>query len=264
MNKIPLRPVNSSLLRRRPTSRWREVIVVILVVLVLIVGTLRWLESGTGWLLSLAKPFWAVEDYILGGNQESQLVIENQALKLKLINYEQLLSENESLRTALGRQQVGQDEPLVAKVISSPWRSPFDIVTVDLGEANSRKPIKVGDLVVYDHLALVGEVAEVFSRTAKIKLFSASGNQLPVTLGDEYLPAIATGIGGGNLLVEVPRDITINVGDRAIVPTALRDFLAGTVGSVTTDPSEPLQKVLLSLPLNINKLRWLEIYAVAN
>jgi hypothetical protein len=50
----------------------------------------------------------------------------------------------------------------------------------------------------------------------------------------------------------------------AVGMTVLRDFLVGVVGSVTTDPSEPLQKVLIHLPLNSNKLRWLEIYAVKN
>lgn len=253
-----------SLLKRRVPSRRREFVLVSVAILVLLIGGVRWLEGGTGWLLSLARPLWAVEDYIFGGSQNSQLSAENGSLKLKLVDYEQVLAENDNLRTMLGRQEANQESPLVAKVISSPWRSPFDVLTVDLGSENSLSTIKPGDLVVYDHLALVGEVAEVFPHTAKIKLFSASGNEVPVSLGPDTLPAIATGIGGGNLLIEVPRDITVTVGDRAVASTVLRDFLVGVVGSVTTDPSEPLQKVLIHLPLNSNKLRWLEIYAVKN
>jgi cell shape-determining protein MreC len=175
MNKTPLRPSNSNLLQRRPKTRRREFVVVAVALVVLFIGGFRWLEGGTGWLLSLARPFWVVEDYLLGGNQESQLVAENQALKLRLIDYDQVQAENESLRTILGRQAAAQAEPLVAKVISSPWRSPFDIVTVDLGEANSHGPIKVGDLVVYDHLALVGEVM-VASRLTEFDITVATAS----------------------------------------------------------------------------------------
>src|SRR3989304_2204585 len=101
---------------------------------------------------------------------------------------------------------VGEQQAVVARVISKPPRSFYDTLVVDAG---SKEGIQVGEKVLYGDNIMIGEIAEVFEKTSKVRLFSSSGEVIDVTIGKRAVPALAVGIGGGNFEIQIPRDTLI-------------------------------------------------------
>lgn len=187
-----------------------------------------------------------------------QLQAENERLKLELLSAEQLAEDYRHLRSTLGERLALPGE-VVAKVISGPGRSPFDILLLDLGSANSTSPVTLGRMVLSGDV-LLGQIVEVDERVSKAKLFSSAGVEVPVVIGPEKVPATAKGRGGGNFVALLPRGTTVALGDLVTVP-AFGGKLIATVGSVDNDPEEPLQTIYLKSPINLFTLTWVEIYA---
>ncbi|MBP9855781.1 MAG: hypothetical protein KBC48_00525 [Candidatus Pacebacteria bacterium] len=183
---------------------------------------------------------------------------ENEQLKLESLSAKQTAENYRSLRASLGQYAPRLDQVL-AQVLVTPERAPFDTVIVDLGKNNSTRPIVRGHIAESGGVVL-GEVVEVYPYSAKVRLFSSAGLELPVVVGPSKIPATAIGRGGGNFIASMPRGVTVALGDLVTVP-ALGERVLATVGAVDNDPEEPLQKVYLKSPVNLFTLNWLWINA---
>lgn len=272
--KMSFRP-DKSLINRHPGWRVsrRQITVLVLLFAVGLFGhaALRGgLESPA---LKLAYP-WLLANKLASGGAESwaaylsrqetlakenlTLKAENEALRLEVLAGKQVGEDYRSLRATLGESVPAAGQTL-AKVILAPNRSPFDVLVVDLGKDNSRSVIGTGDLVRSGNIAL-GTIASVSAYTAKVKLFSTPGEEVSAVIGPDKVPATLVGRGGGNFRAELPRGVTLALGDLALLP-AWGDKIVAEVGAVDNDPEEPIQTVYLKSPVNLFTLAWLWIDA---
>lgn len=208
----------------------------------------------------IAPPLWKVGDNISSffSNfravffSKTSLLIENAELKkelrdtsLKLLDRNLLYEENLSLKEQLGRSGGGQS--IFARVLAKPGMSLYDTLVIDVG---TKEGIKGGERVLYGDNVLIGEVAEVHERTAKVKLYSSPGEQIAVTIGTRAVPAIAVGYGGGNFEIKIPRDTPIAEGDAILAPSLMAHFL-GVVEHIEVKSNDPFEQILFKSPVPI-------------
>jgi cell shape-determining protein MreC len=217
---------------------------------------------GVAWPFLKAKEAMRGEFSKLGTDFASKesLALENDALKkqlkdAQLANLERdiLFNDNVALRQALGRGAI--DRNMIAGVIlSKPNASPYDTLIIDIGTSDG---LASGDMVFADNTVPIGTIDSVYGKSALVKLFSTSGLVTKVvTHGGIYIDA--TGQGGGNFQVTLPRDVAIAEGNTLSLPNLVPEVLA-TVTKIVSDPRDPFQKILAISPVNIQELKFVEV-----
>ncbi|MEK7478011.1 MAG: rod shape-determining protein MreC [Patescibacteria group bacterium] len=188
--------------------------------------------------------------------ENERLKGENDRLKVLLLNKIDLAKANADLRN-LATERVAKYKPIIAKVLAKPNQLPYDILLLDIG-TNQARELKVGQLIFLNQNTILGQIAYVSSNLTKAKLYSTSGETIPVVIGDKKVPAVAGGQGNGNFSLSLPRGVVIKVGD--LVKTSLiGDYLLGTVSKIYNDPNNPFQKIIFKSPINLAELVWVEI-----
>lgn len=208
---------------------------------------------------AVARPFWRVETALGLGALKSpaELLSENERLKrelaadaVRLKTVRAVEAENAELKALLGRAST---TPFVAAVVlKKPPLSPYDELVIDAGADHD---FAVDDRVYAPGDVLIGRISEVLGQTSKVHLFSSPGSKYDVEIGALRAPAAAVGKGGGQYEAELPRDVKIQEGDFVIAPS-LNDKPFGVVVSVSTDPTQPFEKVLFAPPVNLYRLHW--------
>jgi cell shape-determining protein MreC len=211
-----------------------------------------------------ARPLWVGEAKIsnslsiffqsLGSKQA--LVEENERLRqeiagLKLLDVtaQVVQQENETLREVCLRNDTV--ERIAGAVITRPDRSAYDTFVVDIGWQHG---VKQSSRVFSNGNILIGDIAEVYAKTALVQLYSTPGVVTSVVVGEKATPAEAVGRGGGNFEITLPRGIEIAEGDSVSAPS-LGGGALGVVGEVILNPTDSFQTVLLRGPINIQSLR---------
>ncbi len=179
--------------------------------------------------------------------------------RVALIGQNALRAENEELRAILGRTGTST-APFYGRVLSKPNQSPYDILFVDLGAENTNRLFRAGDRVMTSEELIVGEVAAVYGKTAKIRLFSSPGVERPVLVGENEIASLSHGQGGGNFSVNLPRSLEVKEGDPVKTNFNGELFLMGIVTRRKSDPSDAFQEVSFKNPANIYELKSVEIY----
>ncbi len=192
---------------------------------------------------------------------KNSLLSENDSLKntirdneARMANYEALFNENEKLKEILLRKH-GEQAMLLAGIISSPNQSPYDTLVIDAGESNG---IKVGDKVFAYGDIPIGVVSEVIKNSAKVRLFSTSGEHLTAVLAGSDTFVELIGRGRGNFEAILPRDFELAEGTLALLP-GVNPYTVAEVSSVISDPRDSYKKALLKSPINIFELKFVEI-----
>lgn len=183
---------------------------------------------------------------------------ENKTLKetVNLLKGRALLSlvlekELQEIEENLGRIKIYEEKPLLAKIIIRPPQTFFESLFVDLGEEDGIK--KNMKAIAYGH-TLIGRVEEVYKNSSKIKLISEHNNEENVFLEPSGISAIARGMGNHEFLIELPSSLDIKTGER-VLTLSPKPYLIGIVDKIEKDENEPLQKLHIVFPFNINGLR---------
>ncbi len=223
----------------------------------------------TGPLHYVGKPLWWLKDYsteVVSDittlvQTKKRLSEENRGLKNQLSQVDSqlllsqlLLAENNELKKLLGRKN-SEQKFILANVLVKPNLSPYDSLILDIGETYD---IKVGNKVMVNNNIVIGEIENVFSKTAKVRLYSFPNETLSVAVGFDKIIGEAKGKGGGNFEVKLPREVLIEEGDIVVLPEMSLSVL-GIVGSISTTPEDPFQTILFRIPINIFQLRWVQI-----
>ena len=166
------------------------------------------------------------------------------ASRTQLLLYEEIKKENKELKALLGRKETV--EGVLGTVLSSPNRSPYDTLFIDVGEKHG---VSKEMLVVFEN-ALLGVIDTAYFTASKVKLFSSPGTELTVLLGEKKIRAIAHGRGGGEFEVKLPSDLKVNEGDVIVYP-ALTNYLVGVVIYAEAKPSSAIQEIFFRAPINI-------------
>lgn len=217
---------------------------------------------------NLGKKLLDVGSYFYSKNS---LFLENEDLKSKLSeqetrisNYNSILDENLKIKEILGRKQE-KTAMILAGILSKPNQSPYDTLVIDTG-------IKNGMLVGQKVFALgnvpIGRIAEVYANTAKVILYSSPGEKIEVVIGgkatttssslggDTFMQII--GRGAGNFEMILPRDFILEKGTEVVLP-GIVPYIIGTVQTIISDPRDSFQKALLTSPVNIQELKFVQV-----
>lgn len=193
---------------------------------------------------------------------KKKLQKENEQLKNKLISYELyalnnkiLKDENDTLRAFLGGETLTQkvQKRHLENVLTTSGIMHYGVVPITFsGSYNSH----IGSLVFWGNDALIGTVQNVYKHTQDVLLFSASGAKTNVLLrtGKRDIPMEVQGIGAGNMVGKLPRDIVVKKGDSVIYKSA-PEVVLGIVGSVEAKPSDALQTIRIYVPIKINSIK---------
>jgi len=241
------------------------VVIVAMSVFVLLFNPVR--ETFSRVLYAVAPNIWGTRDgikeiedgFFANFRIKRSLVYENAKLheevarmQVQVLDRNLLVEKVLKLEEALGR--VSSDNRVSAKVLSAPGQSPYDILAIDAG---SEHGIEVGDYVVYAGSGVVGEIAEVYPLSAKVKLYSSPGEEYTVLIGADAIPVTARGRGMGNFEAKLPKGSVVMAGDMVILPK--EDLILGVVGLVEEEQSLPFVNVFFRTAFNIAEIRTVEI-----
>lgn len=144
--------------------------------------------------------------YFDAASQNAELKRQVAANRTKLIEADALRAENAQLKTLLNLQkELGDQVVTTGNLVSSTASSSRRIAILSAG---SNSGVAVG-YPVRAARGLIGRVIETSPNTAKILLLSDAENVIPVIRVPDGLPALASGLGDGTIMIR-PVDLGIN------------------------------------------------------
>lgn len=171
----------------------------------------------------------------------------------ELSNYNAILAENETLKDTLGR--VDGSEFILGTILSKPHKSTYDTLVIDIGE---RDGVVAGDEVFALGNVPIGRVDQVFNKSSKVVLYSSAGEKREVIIGDKNTYLEAIGRGGGNFEINIPRDMKLPPGTEATTP-GITPYTLAKVVTIISDPRDSFAKALLTSPVSIQELKFVEV-----
>jgi len=188
-------------------------------------------------------------------SDKKRLQEENDALREKISRLEiknalNEVSEKENifLKSVFSAEEAKKF--IVAAVISRPPLSPYDILIIDAG---IKEGVREGMPVSAAGNVLLGYVTDVSEGISKIKLISSFNEETNVVLESSGVSAIAAGAGGENFKITLPRQIKVETGEK-VLTLGIQPYLLGFVEKIESQPTDPYQKIIFRLPLNIQNL----------
>ncbi|MDD5152710.1 MAG: rod shape-determining protein MreC [Candidatus Pacebacteria bacterium] len=198
------------------------------------------------------------QSFFVGFRSKQLLLYENESLKrqvdlmkVQVLNRDLLAQKIIELEATRG-EVVGKR--VRGEVLSGPGLMPYDTLSIDVG---TNLGIKVGDVVAYTGAGVIGEIAEVYSSSSKVKLFSSPGKETNSLIGSHKIPAKSRGRGMGNFEATVPSGSPIAVDDMVLLPGG--KLILGKVGEVEEKPGEPFVRVLIRTTFNISEISEVEV-----
>ncbi len=183
-----------------------------------------------------------------------ELIIENIKLRNQMIDYDILKTENTQLKETLGRWK-DNNNIIISSVLAKPNFSPYDSIIIDIGENYN---IKIGDRVYSGPNILVGEVDQVYKNSSLVLLYSNPGKKTSVLIDGLNTNIEIIGRGGGNFEMTTPVDLYVEKGKSVLSPSINPEVIA-IVGDVISSPNDPVKKFILSAPINVQNLKWVEV-----
>lgn len=190
---------------------------------------------------------------LLAENQKIKL--ENQNLKSEILRLEEIETENDRLRQRENATTL-DGNPVLAHIIAKPDHLLYDEIIIDTGRVE-KPTLSVGQLIFADHNTVLGQIDSIADKYSKVKLYSTGGVKIPVVVGENAVPSIAEGLGGGNFSSTLPRGVNIQVGDQ-IRTSIVGDYVLGYVANVFKDSNDPFQKIIFRSPYNVFELEWVQ------
>jgi cell shape-determining protein MreC len=223
-------------------------------------------------LYAISTPFVAIRDAVgsefsyVGAsfNTKENLIAQNaelekdiSAVNVKLLSMEALESQNQALENLVAAKQTlpSAKNLVFAEVVERPPFSPYDSFVISSG---SNSGITVGNPVFDEDGTPIGTIQNVFPSSAKVLLFSSSGNVLNVTIGTGKSEVQADGKGGGNFIIKIPMTDAPKDGDAVYIPQ-FSPVALGVVQDISAQPTDTFANVLFSLPENIFEMSFVTV-----
>ncbi|MFA5778182.1 MAG: rod shape-determining protein MreC [Candidatus Paceibacterota bacterium] len=192
---------------------------------------------------------------------KNSLSIQNRNLQtqlneeeMRISNYNSLLAENNNLKEILNRKNT-KIPMILATILAKPNQSIYDTLIVDVG---LEQGLQMGNMVFALGNIPVGRVAEVYPNSAKVVLFSNPGEKTQAIISSKDIFMELIGRGGGNFEMVLPRDLTVQKGDQ-VVMSGINPYVLAVVETIISDPRDSFTKALLSSPVNIQELKFVEV-----
>lgn len=123
----------------------------------------------------------------------------------------------------------------------------YDNIVISRGESDG---VSIGDQIFIADNVLIGYVYESYSNTARVRLYSQSDSKINGILYPHGETLTASGNGGGNFIIQTPREIEVAIGDIFYSLNSPGNII-GVVQYVEFDPRDPFKQVYLSYPVDI-------------
>ncbi len=239
---------------------------IILLMTFLLLALLGVYTYFSGAIHFLGRPFWKAKTTVVNNigaigyvvrtktsvyKENENLLKENTDLKTSMIDYQVLKNENIELKESLGRVQPNMDMVL-SNILTKPNYSPYDTIIIDIGKDNN---IVVGDQVYSNVITPIGEVSAVYDNTSLVVLYSNPGKTTEAIISNNNTSVELVGRGGGNFEMTIPIDLPFEKGALVLLPN-LQSEVVAIMQDVISSPNDPVKKVLLSSPINVQSLKW--------
>jgi rod shape-determining protein MreC len=144
--------------------------------------------------------------YLDAASQNAELKRQAANNRTKLIEANALRAENAELRALLKLQEAEADQVVaIGNLVSSTASSSRRIAILSVGANEGVAP----GFPVRAAKGLIGRVIETGPNTAKVLLLSDAENVIPVLRAPDGLPALASGMGDGTVMIR-PVDLGVN------------------------------------------------------
>lgn len=244
----------------------RNFIIIGVLILLAVSGFMFW----SGKLFNVVgRPIWTMQNKIVDTayntsylvrtkasvfNENDLLKKENIDLKNQMIDYQIMKTENDQLKELLGRLPT-EDKFTIATILTKPNRSPYDSIIIDIG---SNVGLVEGLKVFGDATVPIGEITKVYVNNSLVMLYSNPGQITEGVLEGSNTSVELVGRGGGNFEMTIPLDLPSENGNLVVLPSIKREVIA-IVDGVLSSPTDPIKKVILRSPINIQSLKWVEV-----
>ncbi|HLP86712.1 MAG TPA: rod shape-determining protein MreC [Candidatus Paceibacterota bacterium] len=231
-----------------------------------IFGVLSWTSQFFNYV---GSPIWKAEKFVTDGfyninylfrtksaitNENHNLIEEISNIRLTLIDYQILKNENSELRELLGR--VGEKHNFIlGNILTKPNHSPYDTITIDIGV---NEGVKEGNRVYANGNVPIGMVSNVYDKTSLVTLYTNPGQKTEGFLDVSNASVTLTGRGGGNFEMIVPIELSVQNGTIVYLPSD-KALVVAQVDETISKPSDPFKKVILSSPVNVQNLKWVQV-----
>lgn len=191
--------------------------------------------------------------------QNQAILQENQFLKSKIANLQELKKENENLRQALGLELQKEFQLLFAQIT---LRQPSqDFILINKGNEYG---IMSGQPVITAQKTLIGKVAEVYTGFSRIKLISEQNFSFPGKIQEKELGGIIKGKGQGELVFDlIPQNEQIEPGQTIVTVNLDNLFpggiLVGEIETIEKSDLEPFQKAKIRPAFDLKTLDFIFI-----
>jgi rod shape-determining protein MreC len=226
--------------------------------------------SLTGQLFNyVGRPLWKVENYIGNSlynlnyffrtkasisNENHNLIEEISELRTTMIDYQILKNENDQLKEMIGRLPV-KNNLMLGNILTKPNRSPYDTIIIDIG---NNMGVRSGNVIYANGNVPIGNIDKVYSDTSLAVLYSSPGQKTDGFLDGSNASVELVGRGGGNFEMIIPIELSVEKGQIVYLPGNNSEVLA-LVNEIISKPSDPFKLVILSSPVNIQNLKWVEV-----
>lgn len=218
-----------------------------------------WAFSASGTIKSAAQgalyPVFKFSGFVgnlIGSSSEAKLAQEKKELEVRNSILEARVRD---LEGALNFPHERREGGKIALLSSQAPILPHGTLLVSFADGEG---ISVGaDVIAYGGI-YIGEVVERGDRWAQIELISYPGLLSEAWIEKLALSITLEGQGGQNMKFSIPRSVKVEVGDK-IISNTTPQYLIGEVEIVEERPTEPLQEIILRLPLNFRNLRYVEL-----
>ena len=207
---------------------------------------------------SLGEKFKSFGSYFVSKNS---LYLQNQNLQeevaaddARMANYDSIVADDAGLKEILGRINP-KINMILAAILSKPNQSAYDTLVIDAGTSEG---VKVGDKVFAIGSVPIGRVDIVYDNSSKVILFSNPGEQTEAVISGKNVFMELVGRGGGNFEMIMPKDLILQQGDQVVMP-GINPYVLAIVQTIISDPRDPFTKALLTSPVNIQEIKFVEV-----
>ncbi len=187
-------------------------------------------------------------------SENETLKQQNSDLRGSMIDYQILKTENDQLKELLGRVPA-KSSMILGTILAKPNSSPYDTIIIDIG---ADVGLIEGQRVFANGSIPIGKISSVYANSALVVLYSSPGETTEAQVSGSNASVELTGRGGGNFEMSVPLLLATEKGASVVLPN-IESQVVAIVEDVISTPTDPLKKVLLRSPVNIQELKWVQV-----
>lgn len=187
----------------------------------------------------------------------NRLEAENERLRKQNTELELFAKENAELRKLVDFRNAKRVSAVTARLYG------FQTFSEHKGffDAGSQDGIRKGEWVFESSGGIVGQISDVRETVSVVTFLSSPEISVQTTLGPSN-EVIGVTQGGNNAEITlglIPKHVQLPIGSRvfsAIEGTRSKEFLVGTVESISSEPSDLFQTALVSLSVPFSKITY--------